>query len=723
MMACAPVDGNPPTARGGRRLLLLALLGLLTVLAMAMTATAQGEDLELANVTYTPLDGDGDGLDDSVRVNASVHNGNDTMPEMFTLEVVLEHGTTRVDLKTDGDRLDPNATQDLTILVMTDTSSPGGTYTVRVALHAGDLQGEVRDSDEHSVDLRPRGEYGLDIRADRTSAETLENTSVPFTLTVESLSNNPTGVTVVVGTSLGWSYQLDTEHLDLDPDGTAQVGLIVIVPPNATAGSREELTIEVWALRSTSAFASVSLSVTVAKQEFSVVLSLQTKEVHLASGETATIDGTVANHGNNLDNVTLTADAPDGWTVEFEPPFLLLVRGEERAFRLMLTAPANLKESGTSQMNITARSIGLVHESVVPITLVYNTAELSLRDGDLKLTPNVPVSGEEVTLQATIANSGSITAENILVVVVSNGKELDRTFVEDIPPGGLGVATLRWNAAPGSQLLRVLVDPDDDIAETEENDNEASMTMAVTSPDLAIAMRDITMDPGYPTEASDATIMVSVTNLAIQSAGPFDVHVSVDGTLFKTFTVDIGLVGGANVSLLAPWTAMAGRHEVSVVVDPEGIVPEEELSNNEASRSFSVNSRPVPSLDIHMPEVGIGEIVEMDASDSSDPDGRVRQYHFDYGDGTDSGWVFGATINHTYNQIGTYEVRVYVRDEAEAQSLEPAVVKVTVTEEGDGNGNGGNGTPGLPAWTAMTALALVAALTTVLGRRRKAGGR
>jgi PKD repeat protein len=113
----------------------------------------------------------------------------------------------------------------------------------------------------------------------------------------------------------------------------------------------------------------------------------------------------------------------------------------------------------------------------------------------------------------------------------------------------------------------------------------------------------------------------------------------------------------------------------------------------------------------------------MDASDSSDPDGRVRQYHFDYGDGTDSGWVFSATINHTYSEQGTYEVRVYVRDEADAQSLEPAVVEVVVANEDEGNGGDGNGIPTLPAWAAITAIGLVTVLTILLGMRRYTGGR
>ena len=719
MMAYIPVEGTRINARRWTGSPLLVLAFLIAITALAMTTSALDGEVELAHVAYSVLDTDGDGLNDQVEVNAAVHNADDMQTKSFTLEVVLEHDSSRFDLRTADGWLDPNSTVDLVVEVGTDSLSPSGTYTVSVILHANDLTGEVMDSNATSVDLYPKGDYRLTLDADRTSFEVMENTSVDFDLTVVSLSNNPTGVNITVGTTLGWSYQLDTGPLQLDVNDSAVFGLSVEVPPNAPAGAQEVLVVDVVSTRKGTAFASLSLTVTVTNQVFKVELKLFTDRVVVASGNTVTIDGMVTNGGNNLDNITMLADVPLGWTTEFEPPFLLLARGTTKTFVLHLTPPADLKESGTSLMNITALSMGLVHESVAGLTVVYNTAELRLDADGLTFSPSSPASGEEVTLQATVANRGSVFAENVLVVVTSDGRELARTFIDDIPPGGLGVATLRWTVSPGSLLLRVMTDPDDDVPETDEGNNEATLTIHVTSPDLAVVMRDIMMSPDYPTEGTDTTVNVTVTNLAQQPAGPFDVSISVDGDLLGMFTVDTGLAGGANVTLEATWTTVPGRHEVTVEVDPLGQVAEEDNANNEAVRTFTINRRPNAELDVLLTDVEVGETVTLDASGSSDPDGRVRQYHFDYGDGTDSGWVFSTSINHTYGERGTYEVRLYVRDEAGAQNAEPVVITINVE---DVDTDDGNGTPALPVPAVIAAMVAMATLATMLARRRDGGG-
>ncbi len=718
-MAYIPVEETRTNARRWTRSPLLVLAFLVAITALAMTTSALDGEVELAHVAYSVLDTDGDGLNDQVEVNAAVHNADDMQTKSFTLEVVLEHDSSRFDLRTADGWLDPNSTVDLVVEVGTDSLSPSGTYTVSVILHANDLTGEVMDSDATSVDLYPTGDYRLTLDADRTSFEVMENTSVNFDLTVGSLSNNPTGVNITVGTTLGWSYQLDTGPLQLDVNDSAVLGLSVEVPPNAPPGAQEVLVVDVVSTRKGTAFASLILTVTVTNQVFKVELKLLTDRVVVASGNTVTIDGMVTNGGNNLDNITMLADVPLGWTTEFEPPFLLLARGTTKTFVLHLTPPADLKESGTSLMNITALSMGLVHESVAGLTVVYNTAELRLDSDGLTFSPSSPASGEEVTLQATVANSGSVFAENVLVVVTSDGRELARTFIDDIPPGGLGVATLRWTVSPGSLLLRVMTDPDDDVPETDEGNNEATLTIHVTSPDLAVVMRDIMMSPDYPTEGTDTTVNVTVTNLALQPAGPFDVSISVDGDLLGMFTVDTGLAGGANVTLEATWTAVPGRHEVTVEVDPLGQVAEEDNANNEAVRTFTINRRPNAELDVLLTDVEVGETVTLDASGSSDPDGRVRQYHFDYGDGTDSGWVFSTSINHTYGERGTYEIRLYVRDEAGAQNAEPVVITINVE---DVDTDDGNGTPALPVPAVIAAMVAMATLATLLARRRDGGG-
>jgi len=709
------------TRSGPRPVPFVALTGLLLLLFLAALATvsaAQG-DLELAGTDYDVNDGDGDGLPDGVTVDASVHNGNDSVTKGFTLEVVLEHTSQQIDLRTTGGLLVPNATANVSVRVSTGTGSPAGDYQVRVVLHLGDLLGEVKDTDSSTASLWPEGDYQLTLEANRTSARGRENTTIAFTLTVTSDSNNPTGVDLTVDGVLGWDRQLSNGSLQLAPGTSTQVTLTVSIPRNAPAGSRETLTVESMATRDGTAFDSLTVTVTVVDQVFMLDLALLTSRVMLASGDTVDVDGYVVNRGNNQDNVTLYVDADEGWTFAFEPPHMLLDRGEAGAFVLHLTAPPGLSTSGEGVFNVSARSRGMAFETEAPLEVVYNLAELGVVPADLSLSPKNPASGQLVTLQAKVTNAGSVVARNVLVTVVADGEELARTTIDTIPPGGVGVATITLTAEPGSRLLRVTADPDDTVPETDEANNVATITLTVTSPDLAVTTRDIVLDPSYPVEGEEAVLRVTVVNKASLPTGPFDVAISLDGDPLDTLTVDDGLSGGSNITLEIVWNASAGRHEFSVMVDPGAQVQEEDRANNGASRSFSVNGRPVARLVVLMTEITAGDTAKLDGSTSTDPDGRVRQFFFDYGDGTDSGWIFSPSINHTYTQKGTYELRLYVRDETGAQNLEPSMVVLDV--EGAGDGDDGDDTPTLPAWAAILALASVAGVLGMsLGRRARA---
>jgi PKD repeat protein len=75
--------------------------------------------------------------------------------------------------------------------------------------------------------------------------------------------------------------------------------------------------------------------------------------------------------------------------------------------------------------------------------------------------------------------------------------------------------------------------------------------------------------------------------------------------------------------------------------------------------------------------------VTADASGSSDPDGTIVSYRFDFGDGTVVGPQAGATASHTY-AAGTWTATVTVTDNAGATSVASAVVTVSGNQPPNG---------------------------------------
>ncbi|MCK5773084.1 MAG: PKD domain-containing protein, partial [Thermoplasmata archaeon] len=75
----------------------------------------------------------------------------------------------------------------------------------------------------------------------------------------------------------------------------------------------------------------------------------------------------------------------------------------------------------------------------------------------------------------------------------------------------------------------------------------------------------------------------------------------------------------------------------------------------------------------------------LSAEGSFDRDGEIVGYYWDYGDGTHSdenkgidGYETGYTKAHDYEQVGTYYVEVYVKDDDGKNSEEPAVIQVII---------------------------------------------
>ena len=70
--------------------------------------------------------------------------------------------------------------------------------------------------------------------------------------------------------------------------------------------------------------------------------------------------------------------------------------------------------------------------------------------------------------------------------------------------------------------------------------------------------------------------------------------------------------------------------------------------------------------------------VSLDATNSSDPDGEIISYNWDFGDGSTGS---GATKNHTYDNPGDYSVELTVTDDAGATDIETVTISVTSSNQ------------------------------------------
>lgn len=126
-------------------------------------------------------------------------------------------------------------------------------------------------------------------------------------------------------------------------------------------------------------------------------------------------------------------------------------------------------------------------------------------------------------------------------------------------------------------------------------------------------------------------------------------------------------------------TGYTGTHTIYCSIE-ETDPPEDILSNNVRWEEVFVrthNEPPRAELYVSPLNPVAGKVVTFDASNSSD-DTDIDRYFFDFGDGDDSGWVYGSKVTHTYHEGGIFTASLKVEDEdgSENENSEEVVIQV-----------------------------------------------
>ncbi len=78
------------------------------------------------------------------------------------------------------------------------------------------------------------------------------------------------------------------------------------------------------------------------------------------------------------------------------------------------------------------------------------------------------------------------------------------------------------------------------------------------------------------------------------------------------------------------------------------------------------NKPPRAIFETEVSQVDVGDIISFDATNSSDKDGSITSYHWDFGDGKET---LGMTAVHVYEQFGIFNVTLTVTDDLGKKSI------------------------------------------------------
>lgn len=256
--------------------------------------------------------------------------------------------------------------------------------------------------------------------------------------------------------------------------------------------------------------------------------------------------------------------------------------------------------------------------------------DVAITDADLKESLEDPGNPDLRTILATIKNLGEADANNVLVHFYRGSPVpenlIDCKTIPNISIFGSSTITLSYTLSEDA-LITVVVDPDNTIAETLENNNLAAIQLTRRIPDLSISPSDVTILPPNTIEGQSAIITAIVHNIG--NLGASNVNLSFydgdpqnGGTLIGAKAI-LDIDSGATAFVEMPWDTFgqSGINYVHVVIDPYNVIAESNENNNSTLVSVDVTPPSKPDLAITSSDIAFssanpneGELLTINAT-------------------------------------------------------------------------------------------------------------
>jgi PGF-CTERM protein len=207
--------------------------------------------------------------------------------------------------------------------------------------------------------------------------------------------------------------------------------------------------------------------------------------------------------------------------------------------------------------------------------------------------------------------------------------------------------------SPGTYTVDLTVT--NDLGNTTETDETVTVTNA--PPDAGFVASSLNVETGETVE--------------LDGSPTTDVEDSI-----RTFSWDLDGDGS---------TEMTGQKVTHTYANPGTYTLEMEVTDSggnteSATKTLTAkepNTPPNPSISTETTTPSTDESVTFDASGSTDPDGTIRSFSWEFGDGTQTN---GAAVSHTYERPGAYDVKLLVVDDGN----DLASTDTTIQVQGEG---------------------------------------
>lgn len=165
--------------------------------------------------------------------------------------------------------------------------------------------------------------------------------------------------------------------------------------------------------------------------------------------------------------------------------------------------------------------------------------DLSISSEDVNFSPEVPIEGQPVTITASIHNQGGKQVNDVRVVIGDRSSVIGEEIIPTIGAGESREVSFDWLAEAGTNEFEIIIDPDNLIPETNEDNNSVYFFLTPgTKPDLTLSDQDITFSPPAP-QVGDPELLISanVYNKGETPADNFRVELTANSQQLTAYNI------------------------------------------------------------------------------------------------------------------------------------------------------------------------------------------
>jgi subtilase family serine protease len=212
-------------------------------------------------------------------------------------------------------------------------------------------------------------------------------------------------------------------------------------------------------------------------------------------------------------------------------------------------------------------------------------------------------AGTWVTFGAEVKNQGG-TCVDIAVRFLVDGSPIASVSIARLKVGETSSVSTwwqGWRAQPGSHTVTVIVDPDNQIEESNENNNTRSLSLTIRSAEIElVSVEGLSATPNlvvgpYPL-TGQIPVRAQVRNNSDLGTGWFTIGLFADNTYVAGKGISLAANETKTVEIYVPLSSLVGKQNLKVKADVNNNIPETNENDNE--KSINIPQFRLPDLEV-----------------------------------------------------------------------------------------------------------------------------